>query len=49
MAGLPDTTIFRRVVNIRTEELPTGKGTEKQREELKKLKKIYALPNTEEG
>lgn len=46
-AGLPEGTAFRNIVNIRMKELPKGKGTEKEREELKKLKKIYRLPDEE--
>lgn len=43
-AGLPEETAFRRIVSIRTRELPTGKGSEKERSELAKLKRIYGLP-----
>jgi len=45
--GLPDGTKFREVLGIRTRELPTGKGTEKERKNLKELKKHYALPGKE--
>ena len=41
--GLGEDTIFSRIVGIRTAELPTGKGTSKERERLRKLKKKYAL------
>src|SRR5690625_3399580 len=41
--GLGEDTIFSRIVGIRTAELPRGKGTSKERERLRKLKKKYAL------
>src|SRR5690625_3503538 len=41
--GLGEDTIFSRIVGIRTAELPTGKGTSKERERLRKLKRKYAL------
>lgn len=41
--GLGEDTVFQKIVRIRTEPLPTGKGTSEQREEMKKLKKKYAL------
>ena len=41
--GLSDETKFKKVIEIRTMKLPTGKGTSNQREEIKKMKKIYAL------
>lgn len=41
--GLRDDTKFKKVIEIRTMEPPTGKGTEKQRRAIEKLKKIYAL------
>lgn len=43
LSGLPDDTIFKQVISIRAAELPTGKGTSKERERMKKLKKAYAL------
>lgn len=43
LQGLPEDTIFKQVTDIRTRELPTGKGTSKERERLQKLKKAYAL------
>lgn len=47
LAGLTDGSKFLRVIEIRTMELPKGKGTEKQRNEIKKLKKIYELKDDE--
>ncbi len=47
--GLSEDTVFRKIVSIRTRELPTGKGAEEERKELTKLKRMYALPNTERG
>src|SRR5690625_1778678 len=41
--GLSEDTIFSRIVGIRTAELPTGKGMQKEREQLRKLKEHYAL------
>lgn len=41
--GLRSDTQFKEVINIRTMELPKGKGSSKQRENVKKLKKQYAL------
>src|SRR5690606_2299127 len=37
--GLSEESIFKRIIHIRTCELPSGKGTSKQREHMKKLKK----------
>lgn len=45
--GLSDDTKIKQIINIRTRELPTGKGTEKEREELLRLKSIYKLPERE--
>src|SRR5690625_2639940 len=41
--GLSEDSIFSRIVGIRTAELPSGKGMQKERERLRKLKKQYAL------
>lgn len=41
--GLSEDSIFSRVVGIRTAELPTGKGMQKERERLRKLKQKFAL------
>lgn len=46
--GLSEDTTFKKVVDIRTCELPSGRGTEKERERIKKLKRIYALEGDEE-
>lgn len=43
LGGLTDGSKFLRVIEIRTAELPKGKGTGKQREQMKKLKREYAL------
>lgn len=41
--GLDEKSIFSRIVGIRTAELPSGKGTEKERERMRRLKRKYAL------
>src|SRR5690625_582214 len=41
--GLSEDSIFSRVVGIRTAELPRGKGMQKERERLRKLKQKFAL------
>lgn len=43
LAGLRPDTHFKEIINIRTMELPKGKGTEKQRKQMLELKRIYAL------
>lgn len=43
LSGLSDDSKFMRVIDIRTRELPTGKGTEKERSQLEKLKKQFSL------
>lgn len=43
LEGLRPDTKFKEIVNIRTMELPTGKGTEKQRKRIKELKEYYRL------
>lgn len=43
LSGLTDGSKFLRVIEIRTMELPTGKGSQKQKEQIKKLKAQYAL------
>lgn len=45
--GLPENTIMMKIMNVRERELPTGKGTSKEREELKKAKRQFALPGQE--
>lgn len=42
--GLPDETRFRQIVSIRTRKPPKGKGSKEAKDELKKLKELYALP-----
>lgn len=41
--GLTDKSKFMRVVDIRQAEMPKGKGMQKEREQLRKLKEHYAL------
>lgn len=43
MNGLPNETRFSQVIDIRTCELPTGKGSGKERERLLKLKEKYRI------
>ncbi len=45
--GLSDDTKIKQIIGIRTRELPSGKGTEKEREELLRLKNVYKLPERE--
>lgn len=47
LQGLPDNTMLMRIIDIRQRELPTGKGTEKERAQLLKLKQQYKLPEEE--
>lgn len=42
--SLPENTRFMQIRDIRTKELPKGKGTSKERKELLKAKKRFALP-----
>ena len=46
--GLSEDSIFSRVVGIRTAELPSGKGMQKERERLRKLKQKFALEEDDE-
>jgi len=43
LSGLRDDTKFKKVLDIRQMELPTGKGSEKQRKAILEAKKAYAL------
>lgn len=43
LAGLRKDTKFKEVIEIRSMELPKGKGTAKHREEVKKAKDAYKL------
>lgn len=43
LGGLTEGSKFLRVIEIRTMELPKGKGMEKERQRIKKLKEIYKL------
>lgn len=43
LSGLRDDTKFKKVMEIRQMELPTGKGSEKHRTEVLKAKREYAL------
>lgn len=45
LGGLSETTKFRKVLEIRQMPLPSGKDSSKQRAEIEKLKKAYALKN----
>ena len=45
LAGLSETTKFKRVLEIRQMPLPTGKNSGKHRAEVEKIKKAYALKN----
>lgn len=47
LQGLPDNTMLMRIIDIRQRELPSGKGTEKERAQLIKLKQQYQLPEEE--
>lgn len=47
LSGLTDGSKFLRVIEIRTMELPTGKGSEKQRAQIKRMKKAYELKEIE--
>lgn len=43
LGGLTDGSKFLRVIEIRTMELPKGKGTEKERKRIRELQEHYAL------
>lgn len=43
LGGLRSDTQFKEIINIRTMDLPQGKGSNKEREQIKKLKRQYAL------
>lgn len=43
LSGLPDDSKLKQIISIRRDPLPSGKGTAKEREHMKKLKKEYAL------
>lgn len=43
LGGLRENTKFKEVLGIRTMEIPTGKGSQKEATRIKKLKKAYAL------
>lgn len=45
--GLKKDTQFKEILNIRTMELPSGKGSSKEREQIRKLKKQYALKGSD--
>jgi len=46
LAGLPDDTKFKQVMDIRMRPYPKGKSMSEERKQLKDLKRYYALPNT---
>lgn len=43
LSGLRDDTKFKKVMEIRQMEIPTGRGSEKQRKAVLDAKKVYAL------
>jgi len=43
--GLPAETIMAKVIDIRTKEIPKGKGTQKEAEQIRKAKRNFALPD----
>lgn len=43
LAGLSEDTKFKKVLEIRSMPLPTGRGSGKHRQEVEELKKVYAL------
>src|SRR5699024_8401357 len=47
--GLDEKTSFSRIVDIRTQELPKGKGMEKERARIRELKRKYALKEDTEN
>src|SRR5690625_796334 len=47
--GLDEGSIFSRIVGIRTAELPSGKGMQKERERMQRLKREYALKVDDEN
>lgn len=42
--GLPADTIMAKVIEIRNKEIPTGKGTQKEAEQIREAKRNFALP-----
>lgn len=48
LSGLSENTKLRKVIEIRQMELPKGKGSEKQRQQILALKKAYALKDVDE-
>lgn len=49
LGGLTKGSKFLRVIEIRTMELPKGKGMEKERQRIKKLKEIYKLKDQDDA
>lgn len=49
LGGLTEGSKFLRVIEIRTMELPKGKGMEKERQRIKKLKEIYKLKDHDDA
>lgn len=47
LVGLRPDTKFKEVIEIRTMDLPSGKGMEKERQRIKKLKEYYKLKDEE--
>lgn len=48
LRDLSEDTKFKKVIDIRERPLPTGKGSGKEKEQLNKMKKLYALPSHKE-
>lgn len=47
LMGLSEETMFKQIIHIRTSELPTGKGSGKERKHMEELKERYALEDEE--
>lgn len=47
LIGLRPDTKFKEIIEIRTMDLPTGKGMEKQRRKIRELKEFYKLKENE--
>jgi len=48
LEGLPENTKFRQVIDIRTREMPKGKYAQRERKALRELKRLYALPGSDD-
>lgn len=49
LIGLPNETKFKQVIEIRERPYATGKNVQKENQELRELKRIYALPEEQKG